>query len=869
MRRCRGRVGGLKQKDNAPLADCRHCGTPVPVGRTDGFCCTGCGFVFNLMMEEGFERFYDLKGGRMLSPVAPEALRERDYEWLETQLAAAEQACAVCDGRAELRLSVQGLSCVGCVWLIERVFARLPGALRVNVDVMHGDMRLEWQAGVFDGVGFARELQGFGYLLGPAQARGAADRRERSGLEKRMGACGAFAMNAMAFSLPAYFGMPKDFPFASWFTLIAAASATLAMIVGGSYFIERSWKSLRAGVLHIDTPIALGIVAAYAGSLGGWAFGVEGLLYFDFVAMFVFLMLTGRWAQQSAVERNRRKLMRDTSIPEHVRLSQTPKLEAPDRLEHWPLNASRSSGGIVEDAAAANRKALSNQASAPLKHLELRNSGLLEKDQSLLVAEIAKGVCFRVKPGQTLPVAARLLSEQGSVSLEWINGESEVQRREGGQLLPSGVLNVGVRELEVEALEGWEESTLNRLLEARRETEFRDQGLERLLRGYLAVVVVVGLAGAVWWWQHEGVASALQVMISVFVVSCPCALGVAVPLAEELASSRAERLGVFVRSLGLWKKLLRLKRVVFDKTGTLTLENPVLMNAEVIEGLDEEGRAALRRLVTGNLHPVSRSLFDAVGPGVMLEGEVEERVGEGLGLRATGGATWTLGRPGLWRNGGLGAEAVDVELCRDGVFVAGFAFRESLRPDTVEEVQRLRARGLAVAILSGDREEKVAGVAGQLGLAKGEWEAGLDPAGKARWLVEHEAGHALFIGDGANDSLAFDAALCAGSPVTGRSFLEQKADFFFLGYSLRFVSGLIGVARQHRVAVRRVFAFSVLYNLSAAGFGLAGHLNPLLAAILMPLSSLATMSLVAWTFRARLARVEVETTRHEAEVSLA
>jgi P-type Cu2+ transporter len=127
--------------------------------------------------------------------------------------------------------------------------------------------------------------------------------------------------------------------------------------------------------------------------------------------------------------------------------------------------------------------------------------------------------------------------------------------------------------------------------------------------------------------------------------------------------------------------------------------------------------------------------------------------------------------------------------------------------------------------------------------------------------VEHEAGHALFIGDGANDSLAFDAALCAGSPVTGRSFLEQKADFFFLGYSLRFVSGLMRVAGMHRVAVRRVFAFSVLYNISAAGLGLAGHLNPLLAAILMPLSSLATMSLVAWTFRGgkREREVQLET----------
>jgi Cu2+-exporting ATPase len=745
-------------------------------------------------VEEGFERFYDLKGGKMLSPVSPEALRERDYEWLETLAAGAEKACSTCDGRAELRLSVQGLSCVGCVWLIERLFARQSGGLRVTVDVMHGEMRVDWQSGVFNVVAFAKELQSFGYLLGPVQPRGASDRRERSGLEKRMGACGAFAMNAMAFSLPAYFGMPKDFPFASWFTLIAVASATLAMLIGGSYFIERAWKSLRAGVLHIDTPIALGILAAYLGSLGGWAFGVEGLLYFDFVAMFIFLMLTGRWAQQSAVERNRRKLMRDTSIPDKVRLL--------DGVEMQP------------------------------------------------VSEITAGSRFRVKPGQTLPVAARLLNASGSVSLEWINGESEMQRREVGQLLPSGVLNVGVHELEVEALEGWQGSTLNRLLEARKETEFRDRGLERLLRGYLAVVVVVGLVGAIWWWKVDGIAAALQVMISVFVVSCPCALGVAVPLAEELASARAECLGVFVRTLGLWKKLLRLTRVVFDKTGTLTLENPVLLEKETLLNLKADARAALRRLVTGNLHPVSRSLFDAVGFGDLAEGEVEERVGEGLLLRMPDGTRWTLGRAGLWSESASETALADVELCREGVFVAGFSFRESLRPDTVSEVKALRDRGLSVAILSGDRAEKVADVAAQMGLAASDWQAGLDPAGKARWLAAHDADHSLFIGDGANDSLAFDAALCAGSPVTGRSFLEQKADFFFLGHSLRFVSGLINVARCHRLAVRRVFAFSVVYNISAAALGLAGHLNPLMAAILMPLSSLATMSLVAVTFRA-------------------
>lgn len=786
------RVQAVRSAKNA--LSCRHCGTPVPAGREDDFCCTGCHFVFDLLQQQGLDQFYDLKGAQMLSPVPPDALRERDYEWLEGLAAKAEGACTPCDGQvSELRLSVQGLSCVGCVWLIERIFARQPGSLRVTVDVTHGEMKMEWQSGAFDMVRFARELQSFGYLLGTVQGRGQ-EKQERSGLERRMGACGAFAMNAMAFSLPAYFGMPDSFPFASWFTLIAAASATLAMLVGGSYFIERSWKSLRVGVLHIDTPIALGIIAAFLGSLGGWAFGVEGLLYFDFVAVFIFLMLAGRWAQQSAVERNRRKLMRDTSIPSEVRL--------------------------------------------------------LDGEKVLGVSELVAGCQFRIKSSQTLPVAARLLSESGSVSLEWINGESEVQRRESGQLLPSGVLNVGLRELEVEAVEAWTDSTLHRLLEVRREVEFRDRGLERLLRTYLAIVVLVGIGGALWWWASgAGVGQALQVMISVFVVSCPCALGVAIPLAEELASARAEKMGCFVRTLGFWKKLLRLKQVVFDKTGTLTMENPQLEPGLGVAELGEEGQAALRRLVTGNLHPVSRSLFEAIGPGAMLEGEVEEQVGDGLKLQGASGKLWTLGRPGVWNERDAESAGFDVVLCLEGKLVRGFSFSERLRPDTVAEVAKLRSSGIEVVVLSGDREAKVARIAEQLDLDDDAWQGRLTPEGKADWLRRHDGDRSLFIGDGANDSLAFDAALCAGSPITGRSFLEQKADFFFLGHSLGFVSRMLGVAKRHRLAVRRVFAFSVLYNISAAALGLAGHLNPLMAAILMPLSSLVTLSLVALTFR--------------------
>lgn len=736
-----------------------------------------------MLQQEGLEQFYDLKGGQNLPPVLPQAMRQQDYGWLEASTFAAEAQREDQNVAAELTVSIQGLSCMACIWLIERIFAKM-GGTQVSVDISRGELRMAWQPGQFQPVEFGRELQRFGYLLGVPRAD--AGTATDNSLERRTGLCGAFAMNAMAFSLPAYFGMPADFPFARWFDLVAAASATLALFIGGSYFALRAWHALRAGVLHIDTPITLGILAAYAGSIIGWMSGEQGLKYFDFVAMFIFLMLGGRLVQQMAVARNRRRLVRDPSIPDA------------DALE-----------------------------------------------------ALKAGETFTVKPGQAIPVAAKLEDVHASISLEWINGESDACARSSGQLLPSGALNAGTRTLNAIALEAWKDSTLHKLLEARRSGENRDLRLEKLLRGYLIIVVLAGVIGGIWWWQHTGEwTKAMQVMISVFVVSCPCALGVAAPLADDIAASRAEGHGVFVRTLGLWKKLTRLRQIVFDKTGTLTLENPVLVNADALSALDENARHALRHLTSGNLHPVSRSLFDALGgmPDRMLDLEVFETPGQGLHF-VQNGFVWAISRPK--------DQSADAVFTCDGREVAAFRFHDALRGETSDEVHALGKRGLRISILSGDREPKVADIAAQLGLQRDQWHHSLTPDEKAAWIASHDPHGTLYIGDGANDSLAFDAASCAGSPVTGRSFLEHKADFYFLGHSMRFMSSLLDIAATHRLAVRAVFAFSVTYNIVTAIMGLFGHLSPLLAAILMPLSSLATLSLVALIFRANAKRKAV------------
>jgi Cu2+-exporting ATPase len=190
--------------------------------------------------------------------------------------------------------------------LIEKLFDRQPGALAIHVDPALG--RLQWRvdADRFDPVAFARELQNYGYLLGPLNHEA---KPARNTLVIRLGVCAALAMNAMLFTLPSYLGMAPGSDLFALFRNGAFVCGTLSFLVGGSYFLGRSLQSLRARVLHIDLPISLGPIAAYAGSLVAWRAGADGFVYFDFVSMFTFLMLVGRWVQQAAVEKNRRRLL--------------------------------------------------------------------------------------------------------------------------------------------------------------------------------------------------------------------------------------------------------------------------------------------------------------------------------------------------------------------------------------------------------------------------------------------------------------------------------------------------------------------------------------------------------------------------------
>ena len=253
---------------------CRHCGSPLAGERlqASGFCCAGCAYVFRLVHEHGLAGFYGIKD-EIIAPADAAVFQARDFSWLE----AAQQAAEAAAGRRppELTLDVQGISCAGCVWLIERVFLQQPGARDIEASAQLGQMRVRWLPGRFSAAEFARKLSAFGYLAGPAGETVAEP--ESRGLVRRIGLCAAFAMNVMLFTLPVYFGMERTFPYARLFGILSLAGGTLSLLVGGSYFFNRALRAIRAGLLHIDLPIALGIAGAYLGSVYGWFTGREQL----------------------------------------------------------------------------------------------------------------------------------------------------------------------------------------------------------------------------------------------------------------------------------------------------------------------------------------------------------------------------------------------------------------------------------------------------------------------------------------------------------------------------------------------------------------------------------------------------------------
>jgi Cu2+-exporting ATPase len=762
---------------------CLHCGSVVPAHAPHpDFCCRGCHAVYDLLVSEGLTRFYDLQSER--APVVAES-RVRDLDWLDPLLARAESGSpSLCT----LELDVQGVHCAGCVWLMEELCRRQGGAA-VVVNPALGKLRLSWRAG-FDARAFVASVERFGYRFGTDRKRRA---RASSELTLRLGITAALTIHVMLFSFSFYSGLgPSDGLLFALFGKLVLILSTMVVLVGGSVFFRAAWRGLRAGLLHLDLPIAVGILLAWGASLVQARGGRGDHAYFDTLCVFVTLMLVGRWLQERLLERNRRFLLEDDAVD--------------------GLTARRREGYrlVTVDA-----------------------------------ARLAAGDVVVVAPGALVPVDGTLIDRAAGFTTDWVSGEPDVRAAAAGDVVPAGACNAGRSAFAILARTGFAESPLPRLLRAGTSARGTAHTLwwSRIARGYVLTVLALAATALAVWWPRDP-RRAVDVTVALLVVTCPCAIGIAGPMAYELALGRLRRRGLFVRSGDLLDKLTRVRKLVFDKTGTLTLGRLELVGEAPLAGLTPLLRDAAYDMAARSNHPVSRCLAEwLAGQGARFSDGalVSEEPGRGLRM-ARDGHEYRLGAASFAAPAAGSARGVTV-LSVDGAAAHAFLTRESLRVDAREELARLQAAGCAVWLLSGDAPERVRAVAAALGIPEAHAHGALSPDAKAALVAQIDREDTLYLGDGVNDALAFSRALCAGTPAIDRPVLPGRSDFFLLGDGIGALGAALRVARRLRATIRRNLALAIAYNAVTVTACFAGVMTPVRAAVAMPLSSLSILAL--------------------------
>jgi Cu2+-exporting ATPase len=758
--------------------------------------------VAALLRDEGLAQYYDLARGDV-APVGP-VPASRTHAWLEPVRQEAEGRAGA-DRVCELRLDVQGIHCAACVWLMNETFRRA-GGLAIVVNPALGTARLAYARGRFDADAWVTSVERFGYQFGPQRKRATRGPGSLGSLTWRLGICAALAMNVMLFSLSFYFGL-RDGDTYRLFTRLSVALSTAVVAIGGWPFFVAAARGLRARVLHLDLPIALGMALVYATSIAQVAEGRPGTLtYFDTLNVFVTLMLLGRYLQQALIERNRNFLLTD------------------DGAEG--IFVRRVNDDAVEVVAAPR----------------------IRRGDRLLVA-----------PGEPVPVDARLDAARAAISTDWINGEATPRALPAGAIVPAGSFNAGRAAFTVIAASDFADSPLVALLRqapastrGKAHLRFWD-GIARRWVGGVLTLAAIGLAI----WLPHGAARALDVTVALLVVTCPCGIGIALPLAYELVQARLRRAGFFARSGDLMDRLVRVRTLVFDKTGTLTLGGLELADPSAVGRLPPAVRDAAYNLACRSNHPVSACIAAALArAGARFDGRANAIEVSGFGLFAKiADSEWRLGRA-EWAAPGWRGDPRTPVLARDGIAVAALPVREAVRSGVAGELGALREQGFDIWMLSGDAPARAARLGELVGIRAEHVLAGRSPEEKATEVGVLAARSAsgndvLYLGDGANDAPAFATALCAGTVAIDRPVLPGRSDFFLVGATLSPLRTALDAARRLRRVARELLVASLAYNVFAVATSLSGHMTPLRAAIFMPLSSLSLLAYTATRLAAR------------------
>jgi Cu2+-exporting ATPase len=681
------------------------------------------------------------------------------------------------DGRFRTDLSIPGMHCGGCVARVEAALSALEGVETARANLSSRRVVVTWRSPEPPPLGPVLDALGFEAHLPSGGAQG--DDAEQARLVRALAVAGFAAMNIMGLSVAVWSGAaPGTRDLFHW---LSAAIALPALAYSGRIFFASAWQALRHGRTNMDVPISIGVLLAFAMSLYDTIEG-QPHVYFDASVSLLFFLLVGRTLDHAMRERAR------AAVTGLRRLA--------------PYGAT-----VVGTDGARNH---------------------------VRVEDIVPGMTVLVAAGERIPVDALVVDGRSDIDAALATGESTPQAAEPGSMVRAGTLNL-TGPLTIAATSAAQDSFLAEMVRLMETVESARSGYRRIAdrasRLYAPVVhTAAALAFAVWYASTGDWHRALGVAVAVLIITCPCALGLAVPMVQVVAARRLFERGVMVKDGSALERLVDADTVLFDKTGTLTLGTPRLINTATIGG---EALAVAASIAAHSRHPYSQALA-AAAPGIRRFDAISEQPGLGVEARI-GTTTWRLGRRSWAIAEGRGADTV---LSRDGALAAAFEFEDESRPDAAAACDDLAAMGLALEIVSGDRPEPVLAVASATGI--GIAHSAMLPGEKVAHIAALQAGGArvLMVGDGLNDAPALAAAHVSMAPANAADLGRQSADLVFLRPGLDAVPFAVQTARRANRLIRQNFALAVAYNAVAMPLAFAGLLTPLIAALAMSGSSL-------------------------------
>lgn len=794
---------------------CAHCDLPVPKGLINPqadkqFCCGGCESVFNVLHGAGLDAYYGIRNS-VSNEAQPAASRHVSYEELDDP--AFQNACVtnLPQGQCETELLLEGMHCAACVWLIERLPRVCPGVLesRANIRTRSAVVRYAPDQVALSRV--AQSLDKLGYAAHPARGAGAREARKREDRKFliRVGVAGAIAGNVMLLAIALYGGALSGIdPF--WENTLRYYSmglGLLSLLWPGRIFFTGAVAALRTRTAHLDVPVALAL--AVGGIWGSYnTLTQSGEIYFDSLAVLVFLLLVGRWVQH--------RQQRGAADQVELMLTLT------------PTSALR----LLEDGSTKR---------VPIEAIEV-------------------GMLVHVEAGGSIPADGIIKTGATQIDNALLTGESRPIACTVGDEVIAGATNLGSPiVVQVSAVGDSTRAAKLMALVASATAEKAPivQFADRVASRFVVAVITLAVMTFAIWTIRDGVRSGIEFATALLIVTCPCALGLSTPMAMSIALGRAARQGILIKSAAAIEALSNpfASRgvMILDKTGTLTQGRTRVVQQQC----DQQLLRAAAAIEAHSNHPLARAITQMFEEAQLPHAvDITQTPGAGIEGRVDARRVW-VGSPAYIQQQTpldeaavhsvklmLDASLTPVVIADDAGSIGVLGIGDPLREDTIDAVNALKARGWTLHLCSGDHPEIAQQIAKEVGIEHAMGDA--TPERKAELVrTLREQGHQriVMVGDGINDAAAMARSDVGIAVHGGAEAALQAADVYLTVPGLSPIDALCDLGRHTMRTIRIGLAVSLCYNTIAATLAIIGLISALIAAVIMPLSSLSVVAL--------------------------